>query len=130
MDEMTELEDSLRQGLRHVPAPEGFAGRVMARVAGGGAGPVENTRRTAGTLLPMHPAAAWWSAAAAALLLAVGGGDALHIRHQHEVQREHAAEAQVDLAMQLTNHALNEVELNLDRSHAGKFTHLWNESQQ
>lgn len=130
MDEIAEIEESLRHALRHVPAPEGFAGRVMARVADG-TQPVTVTaeRRMPSTLLHMRPMA-WWTAVAAALLLAVGGGDALHIRHQHVAQRERAAEAQLDLALQLTSHALNEVELNLDRSRAGRFTHLGNESLQ
>lgn len=130
MDEMTELESSLRQALRHVPAPEGFAGRVMARVAAEGAHTASSAGggRPAGMLLHMRPAAAWGTAVAAALLLAVGGGNAMHLHHER--QREQAAQQEVDLAMQLTNHALNEVEVNLHRSHAGKFTQLWNESLQ
>lgn len=128
MDDLTEVENALRLALRHRPAPDGFTARVLARVA-----EVQNhegaarrgERRQAGALLRMHPTAAWWSAAAAAVLLAVGGGNALHIRHQHQAQRARAAEAQVDLAMQLTNHALNEVTVNLSHSHAGQFTQMW-----
>ena len=32
MDELSQLEEDLRESLRHVRAPEGFADRVMARV--------------------------------------------------------------------------------------------------
>ncbi len=132
MDEVTEIEESLREVLRHVPAPEGFAERVMTRVAveGTPSAQAPAVRRGAGTLLQMRPTTAWWTAVAAALLLAVGGGDAVHLLRQHEREREQAAQEKVDLAMQLTNHALNEVEVNLGRSHAGKFTNLWNESLQ
>ncbi len=128
MDDVTEIEEGLRQALRHVPAPEGFADRTVARAAASGGR--SSRRGGTGTLLRMHPAAAWWCAVAAALLLAVGGGDALHLHNQHRAQQEQAAQAEVDRALRLTNHALNEVTVNLDRSHAGRFTRLWNETTQ
>ena len=128
MGDVTAIEKGLRQALRHVPAPEGFADRVMARAAASGAR--SGRRGGTGPLLHMHPAAAWWSAMAAALLLALGGGDALHLHNQHRAQQEQAAQAEVDRALRLTNHALNEVTVNLDRSHAGRFTRLWNETVQ
>lgn len=126
MDELMELEEELRQALRHVPAPDGFADRVMRRV-GAETALTALERRSQGTLLRMHPV--WWSAVAAALLLVVGG-DALHLHLQHRAQRERAAEAQVDLALQLTSHALDQVELDVDRSPAGRWTHLGDKTQQ
>lgn len=132
MDDVTEMEKGLRQALRHVPAPEGFTSRVMARVAAREALHAEPNaaQRARGTLLRMHPAAAWWSAVAAALLLTAGGGDALHLHNLHRAQRQQAAQAQVDRALRLTGHALDEVELNVDRGPAGRWTHLGNESLQ
>lgn len=125
MDETRDIEQRLREALVHVPAPEGFEERVMARADASHVKP----ERVPGTLLRMTPRAAWWTAAAAMLALTVGGGDALHVRHQHTLQQERAAEAEVDLAMQLTSHALNEVELDLDKSPAGRFTQMLNAPQ-
>ena len=130
MDELEQLEEGLRWSLRHVPAPEGFTGRVMQRVAERKAARARSLglgRR--GHLFAQSNRSAWWAAAAAALAIAVGGGDVLHVRHQREARQAQAAQAQVDLAMQLTSHALNEVELGLDRSPAGRFTQLGNEAQ-
>lgn len=129
MDEFREIEERLRQALVHVPAPDGFVERVMARTGGRQDVAPVKPKRAPGTLLRMMPRTARWTAAAAALALTVGGGDALHVRHQHTLQQERAAEAEVDLAMQLTSHALNEVEVNLDRSPAGRFTQLLNARQ-
>ena len=61
-----------------------------------------------------------------ALVVAVGGGNALLVHHQRQAREAAAVQAQMDMAMQLTNHALNEVQIGLDRSPAGKFAQLWN----
>ncbi len=119
MDELTRMEESLRESLRHVSAPEGFADRVMVRVKQHDAGRARTSRR----VLEMPSRYAGWLAAAAALILAVGGGETLHIRHQRQAQA--AAQAQVDRAMQLTSHAMIEVETGFERSPAGRYAKLW-----
>lgn len=129
MDEWSEIEQELRHCLQHVPAPEGFTGRVMARVEDrerartGRAS--KGSRMSAGTA--SH--AGWWVAVAAALALAVGGGDVLHLRHLRQQREAAAVQAQLDLAMQMTNHALNEVGVGLDRSPIGRFTQMLNATQ-
>ncbi|MGI4758152.1 MAG: hypothetical protein ACRYGF_15055 [Janthinobacterium lividum] len=132
MDEFRGVEEDLHRSLRRVPAPDGFTGRVMLRVAEREIGrrtPDIHEVRHRGLSIAGHSRAAWWTALAAMLALTVGGGDLLHLRHQRQVQQATAAQAQVDLAMQLTSHALNEVEIGLDRSPAGRFTHFLNGTQ-
>jgi hypothetical protein len=91
------LENDLRDAMRRVPAPEGFAERLLARV--------KEPRREA------RPQ--WWRAAAAALLLAsiLGGWG---VREAVERRREgERAREQVLLALRITGakvaHAQHEV---------------------
>ncbi len=116
--ELQETEEDLRRGLRHVPAPEGFADRVMERVA----------RREAARKLPvkraafagLHRNAGVWTSIAAALVLAVGG-NLMHVRHERQERQAAQVQAQMDLAMELTGHALDQVQGELDKSPAGQF---------
>ena len=123
MGETERIEEELRHGLRHVAAPQEFTNRVMARVAERGS-TREASKASRGLLLTMRRHAGWL-AAVAALLIAIGGGEALHVRSQRQAREAAVAQAQIDLAMQLTNHALNEVTTGLDRSRAGRFAQLW-----
>lgn len=128
MDEFEEVEAGLRRSLQHVSAPPGFTEKVMQRVAEREAARLVGGKREARHIAFFSGAnrqTAWWTAAAAALALSVGGGDALHLRHQREAA---AAQAQVDLAMQLTSHALNGVQAGLHHSPAGRFTEMFNET--
>ena len=79
------LENELRQALRRVPAPEGFAERVLARVN-------EPHRES-------RPA--WWRAVAATLLLGAifGGWGAHETMRRREGER---AREQVLLALRIT----------------------------
>jgi hypothetical protein len=83
------LENELKDALRRVPAPEGFASRVLERV--------KNTER--------HPARPyWWRAVAATFLLAamLGGWGAHEMNERRrERQGQHARE-QVLLALRIT----------------------------
>ena len=119
--ELERVETELRHCLKHVPAPEGFTNRVMERVAAKGAVKAKVLRFP--SLGGAHRRAGWWSAIAAVLLLAVGG-DIVHLHHVREAQKEAQAQQQVDLAMQLTNHALGQVGDGLERSHAARFTQI------
>ena len=135
MDEFVEqfrkneaLESDLRHSLQHVPAPDGFTARVMARIAERELLARQPVQRS--TFGGMRQYGAWWAGIAAALILTVGGGDALHVRHQRHEREAAAVQAQMDMAMQLTSHALNEVQTGIDRSPAGRFAQLWNGTQQ
>ena len=119
--DLERVESELRQCLEHVPAPEGFADRVMERVAAKGAVKAKVLRFP--SLVGAHRRAGWWSAIAAALLLAVGG-DLVHLHRVREAQKQAEAQQQVDLAMELTNHALGQVGDSLERSHAARFTQI------
>ncbi|SEC28992.1 anti-sigma factor [Terriglobus roseus] len=124
--DVSAVESELRQSLQHVPAPDGFSDRVMARVAEREAARKSRlvpTRQSSSGFGGMHRNAGWWTAIAAVLLLAVGG-DLTYLRHKR-VEREAAQmQQQMDLAMQLTSHALDKVDVSLERSHAGRYTQL------
>lgn len=83
------LETDLKDALRRVPAPEGFASRVLERV--------KNAER--------HPARSpWWRAVAATILLAAilggwGANEMIERRQKREGQR---ARDQVLLALRIT----------------------------
>ncbi len=124
LKEIEAAESELRRELQHVPAPDGFTDRVMARIVEREARPPKSVRR--GMTARMRPYGAWWAGIAAGLIVAVGGGDALFVHHQRQEREAAAVQAQMDIAMQLTSHALNQVQIGLDRSPAGKFSQLWN----
>jgi hypothetical protein len=79
------LENDLKRALRRVPAPEGFAERVMARV--------HEPRR--------EPRPSWWRAIAATLLLGavLGGWGVRETVRRREGER---AKEQVLLALRIT----------------------------
>ena len=80
---MNQLDNDLRQAMRRVPAPEGFAERVLARV--------NEPRR--------EPRPVWWRAVAATLLLgAILGGWGAHEMRRREGER---AREQVLLALRI-----------------------------
>ena len=124
--DVSAVEHQLRQTLQHVPAPDGFTDRVMARVAEREAArtarPVRAKYSSAG-FSGMHRTAGWWTAIAAMLLLAVGG-DLTYLRHQRTEREAAKVQQQMDLAMQLTSHALDQVDVSLERSHAARYTQL------
>ncbi len=132
--EAAAVEAELRHCLAHVPAPEGFTERAIARVSAKAAQSElktavreqAKTQRRSTPFAKAQQPAAWWTAIAAMLLLAVGG-DVAYLHHQRQ-QREAAvqqdAEQQMDRAFQLTNHALDKVQGGIDRTQAGKFTEI------
>ncbi|MEK6396518.1 MAG: hypothetical protein V4734_00400 [Terriglobus sp.] len=119
--ELEAVEHDLRTCLQHVPAPQGFTDRVMARVA-----EREAARKRRNSLVGFaaaHKRASWWTAIAATLLFAVGG-DMVHLHHVREARRAAEAQQQLDLAMQLTNHALEQVDTSMERTQAARLTQI------
>lgn len=119
--ELEAVEHDLRTCLQHVPAPEGFTDRVMVRVS-----EREAARRRKNSLTSFataHKRAGWWTAIAATLLFAIGG-DMVHLHHVHEAKREAEAQQQLDLAMQLTNHALEQVDTSMEHTQAARLTQI------
>ena len=98
---MNDLETRLKSALVRVDPPADFAGKVLAR-----------TRRTPWTTL--RP----WLAAAA-LLLVLGGTWAVKAEEQRRA-REARAEAQLELALRIASHRLNEAfaRANANREHS------------
>jgi hypothetical protein len=87
------LDNDLRNALRRVPAPEGFADRVLARV--------KNAERRP-TVAP------WWRAIAATFLLAtiLGGWGAHEIVERRREAAGREAREQVLLALRITGEKL------------------------
>lgn len=127
--EVVAMEEALRSSLRHVPAPEGFTQAVQQRIAQREVNRQIHARQempAKGFFTGEHSLPVWWAAVAAMLAFAIGA-DLSHLRHQRQAV---AAQQQVDYAMQLTTHALDEVEMGVNRSPAGRFAQLSNETQQ
>jgi hypothetical protein len=117
VNEVAAVEAELREGLKHIAAPDGFTDRVMARVAAREAKRQVVTKKT--VFAGLHRNAGVWTSIAAALVLAVGG-NLLHVRHEQKEREAAQVQAQMDLAMELTGHALDQVQSNLDDSTAGQ----------
>ncbi len=116
--ELEAVEAQLREGLQHVPAPAGFSDRVMARVAQREAARQQAAARKS-TFRGLHRHVGIWTSIAALLALTVGG-DVMYTRHQRQEREAAQVQAQLDLAMELTGHALDQVQGNLDKSPVGQ----------
>ncbi len=121
------LEDAVytqqvRTALRRLDAPEGFTDRVMA-----GAEQQSQTRWSArsdaggrrGVLLRLNRPV-WRAAYAAAAVLALTAGT-LRVEHRRtEQRRADMAAAQLDTALEVTNHALDQVSAKLETTEFGE----------
>ena len=108
---LAEFELQLARAMRRVDAPEGFAERIMERSAG----PAEKVvvMRPGGRMVRMQ---AWMGGAIAAVLaLGMFGAEQLHQRRE---RAEEAAKAdqQFAVAMQVTDHALEQTREQLQRA--------------
>jgi hypothetical protein len=93
---MNRLEDNLRAILRRREPPDGFAARVLARLA------LETGRRHASRATQRHP---WfhWAAAAALVLVLVGAP----LAEYHRRREGEAARAEAILALRIASNQLN-----------------------
>ena len=98
------LERDLRQALRPVDAPSGFAERVLAR-----------SRESSRVRVYAFPARRLWiGGAIAAMLLAGIAGQQVHQLHQRRKADE--AQRQFELALQVTDRTLQHARLQLQRA--------------
>ena len=96
-----EFEQELKEGLERVLAPEGFADRVMGRIA--------RKERLRIRMMPQRVSYVWQMAVAAMVLLAVlfGMGEMAHRRDER--RRAELVERQFDVAMRVAGKTLNGV---------------------
>lgn len=98
--EHLELEREMRRSVRRVDAPEGFAGRVMERVA---AEQKASSRRKI-----------WLMPVAAMLLLGVAGGELAVERQREKRQEARLAQQQFEVAMRVTGRSLERMQRTLE----------------
>jgi hypothetical protein len=110
LSEQDKFEQQLRQAMRPVDAPEGFAARIMALAA--------DSFQPPARIIPMRPRLAgqrlqmWVTGAiAAALLVGVFSVEQVHERRERE-----QAQQQFDAAMRITDRALNQTRTKLERA--------------
>jgi anti-sigma-K factor RskA len=104
VEPIDDFERELREQLTAREAPEGFADRVMARVA-------ERDKARERRRWFRQPVWRWAAATALAAIVAVGVG----VQHEREQRREgEAARAQVMLALRITGTTLRDVERKID----------------
>jgi len=101
---MNHLDDELRSALRREEPPQGFAERLMSRIAAAPVRPSRWERLLSALRLPGLPKLGWVAAAVCLVLL----GSALEYRRQQRVKAEgKAARAQVMLALRMASTKLN-----------------------
>ena len=104
-EQFADLERELKQALRRVEPPAGFADRVIGRAAG------REQKRGKVLVMPVR----WrpWVSGAIAATLAIGVFTAQEIRvHQEKVEQQRKAELakqQFETALQITNETLSDV---------------------
>lgn len=107
---MSRMEDHLREALRREEPPEGFAGRVMARIEA--ARQPERTERREWWWTAFRGPRLRWAAALASLALVAGGIE--YRRDQRRIEGEHAKE-QVMLALRITGSKLRIAQAKVNR---------------
>lgn len=96
-----EFEQELKEGLGRVQAPEGFADRVMGRIA--------RKERLRIRMMPQRVSYVWQMAVAAMVLITVlfGVGEMAHRREER--QKAELVQRQFDVAMRVTGKTLSGV---------------------
>jgi len=96
-----ELEQELKEVLKRVPAPEGFAGRVMERVA--------TKKRQQVRMMPFRVSPIWQTAIAAAVLIVLSLGGVGLWQRQQERRKAAMVQRQFEVAMRVTGKTLDDV---------------------
>jgi predicted DNA binding CopG/RHH family protein len=102
-----EFEQELKQSLTHVPVPEGFADRVMERVA--------KKERLRFRVMPQRIFYVW-QALAAMLLLSLLFGAAELVHRQQERRQAELVQHQFEVAMRVTGRTLDGVGERISRA--------------
>jgi hypothetical protein len=125
-DSEREFEARLSQEMKRVSAPDGFADRIMHRVEVEAEGHAAQKRRSRLTVMPRRSA---WMAIAAMLLVGIliGGWQWRQQKIRHEREQAEQIQRQFDLAMQVTQRTLAEVQERI--GHAGEIQVQKNEKQ-
>jgi len=93
-----ELEERLKRDLERIPAPDGFADRVMGRVA---------AQQRKGRLIAMPKRSAWMAIAAMLLVgIVLGGWQWKQQEVRKEREQAEVVQRQFDMAMQVTQRTL------------------------
>lgn len=101
-----EFERALRRTMQRQPAPPSFQQRLLHR------------RQSA-----MHARRAiLWQRLAASILLAAGVGGLLTWRHVQQLRKGEEASRQLFIALRITHHALNDVQMRLAAHSHNDFT--------
>ncbi len=108
---MNRLENELRTAMRREDPPEGFAGRILARV--------QETKRSTWTEFFASRSLRWAVAGAMCLMLAVAGIE--YKRAQEERARGEAAKQQLMLALRITADKLQLAQEKVQQ-HSGSWT--------
>ena len=125
LDDLTVFEERLQGELARVPAPDGFADRVMTRVAAQGHAQEPKRGKVLAFRGGVIARGRIWMTVAAALLIAVATGAGVRIeRHlaqqaaaeQQERVKAELAQQQFALAMQVTSRTLVEVQERIARA--------------
>ena len=96
-----ELERELKEGLARVPAPQGFADRVMERVA--------RKERLRIRVMPQRISYVWQMTIAAMVLLTVMFGLGEMTQRREERRKAELVQHQFEVAMRVTGRTLNGV---------------------
>ena len=102
-----EFEQELKEGLGRVPAPEGFADRVMERIA--------RKERRRIRVMPQR-VYVWQMTVAAMVLLAVLFGVGERVHRREERRKAELVQRQFDVAMRVTGRTLSGVGERISRA--------------
>jgi hypothetical protein len=110
-EDFTSLERELRQALRPVDPPAGFADRVIARTRTESAAQPKRARIL---MFPVLRSRVWIGSAVAAMLLVGVVGEQAHRMEQRRKAEE--AQKQFETALQVTDRALEHTRQQLERA--------------
>ena len=111
IEDFADLERELRQVLRPVDPPAGFADRIIARAHTDAAQP----RRARILMFPTMRSRVWIGSAVAAMLLVGVAGEQAHQRLEQRRKAEEA-QKQFETALQVTDRALDHARQQLQRA--------------